>query len=423
MRTHRAARAALVPALLVFGFTPATAEGATAAMADPCQMLGPAKVVSCFSDPLASSSESSRIMQSLGALVASAQPGDTIKIMMYHWRNGTWPEQLATQVANAHRAGVDVEVMLDEQSEGYGPIATLRGAGVPLLVCDDEAGAADGQDDCVMVEDGSYGDNHHLPMNHGKLFLLELAGVPVVALGSSNLTSWDYDTAWNDFVRVRGDRALHTFYSNFFHRAWVDDWLGWDTNPERDGSGDAVSGASDLPERAWVYPRLEPGDPIAGQLANTTACHSDGDGDGDWDKRVWVAISIWNENTRTGILDQLDRLDAAGCDVRVLISDGVARTWLQTIRQRLSGDPSASDKVRVVCNLHHKFIVIDAQYSGRYHEVVFTGSHIFATGSLYHSVELNVRVGGNNNYDNGVTIDYIDRFQRLYDYAPADACP
>jgi phosphatidylserine/phosphatidylglycerophosphate/cardiolipin synthase-like enzyme len=415
--------AVLFPVVLAFGSLPAVPPGAAAAAwADPCQMLGTAKVVPCFSDPLASPDTSSRIMQSLGALVESAGPGDSIEIMMYHWRDGVWPERLATEVAAAHRAGVEVRVMLDEQSQGYSPIATLRAAGVPLLVCDDEAGAADGQDDCVMVEDGPYGDNEHLPMNHGKLFLFDLDGVPVVAAGSSNLTEWDYDTAWNDFVRVRGDRRLHTFYSEFFQRAWVDDWLGWDTNAERDRAGDPVTSVDDLPERGWVYPRLEPGDPIAGQLANTTACHADGDGDGDWDKRVWVAISIWNPD-REAILDELDRLDAAGCGVRVLVSDGGNRSWLQTVRQRLSGDPAASDKVRVVCALHHKFIVIDAQYNGAYHEVVFTGSQIFARGSLYHSVELSLRVGGDDNVDNGVAVAYIDRFQRLFDYAPTDACP
>ncbi|HEU5471242.1 MAG TPA: phospholipase D-like domain-containing protein [Actinophytocola sp.] len=418
---RRVLLAGLVSVLAMLPGPVPSAAAPAAIWADPCQMLGTAKVVSCFSDPLTGPDVSSRIVQSLGALVASARPGDTIKIMMYHWRDGVWPERLAAEVVAAYRAGVHVEVMLDEQSRGFRPIATLRAAGVPLLVCDDEEGAADGQDDCVMVEDGPYGDNEHLPMNHGKLFLFELGGVPVVAAGSSNLTAWDYETAWNDFVRIRGDRALHTFFTEFFDRAWADDWMGWDTNAERDRAGDPVSGG-DLPERGWVYPRLEPGDPIAGQLANTTACHADGDGDGDWDKRVWVAISIWNENTRTGILDELDRLDAAGCSVRVLIADGVSRPWLQTLRQRLSGDPAASDKVRVVCHLHHKFIVIDARYDGAYREVVLTGSHIYATGSLRNSVELNVRVGGNDNVDNGVVVDYINRFQRLYDYAPTDAC-
>lgn len=180
----------LLAALVVAGgLLPLVPPGAAAAVwADPCQMLGAAKVVSCFSDPQVGADTSSRIMQSLGALVESAGAGDSIEIMVYHWRNGAWPERLAAEVADAHRAGVDVRVMLDEQSEGYRPIATLRAAGVPLVVCDDEAGAADGQDDCVMVEDGPYGDNEHLPMNHAKLFLLRLGGVPVVAAGSSNLT-------------------------------------------------------------------------------------------------------------------------------------------------------------------------------------------------------------------------------------------
>ncbi|MGH3743052.1 MAG: phospholipase D-like domain-containing protein, partial [Micromonosporaceae bacterium] len=357
------ARAAIALSAISVTFALATSSPPAAAAGDPCGFTGTASIESCFSDPTV---DSTRIYDSLTALAATSGAGDTIRIIMFHWRNGAPPEQLATEVVNARQRGADVKVVLDEGSEGYRPIEILKAASVPVLVCHDEAKAADGQDDCLMVEDGFYAPGSNLPMNHVKLFLFTIGGVRNIVAGSSNMGPWDYQDAWNDMVRIRGDQSLHSWLTSYFDRVWADDWMGWNTNAERDASGDAATSARDLPERAWVYPRLKPGDPIAGQLANTTACHTDGDSDGDWDKRVWVAISKWSEGARTEILDNLDRLDAAGCDVKVVLGDTVTDTQRRAVRQRLSADPAESDKVRVICDLHHKFIVIDAKYSGSY---------------------------------------------------------
>lgn len=402
---------------------------------DPCDFASAtnAEVQTCFNDPTEAgwdNVDGEAIFQSLGALIQKTDGGDTLRIMLYHWPKGqqdpkgktekdTLPEELASEVVDARGRGVDVQVILDERSEDVNtddqPIDILRSGNVPVAVCRDASdGPLNDPPDCLMFED----KGGNAPLTHTKLFLAEIGGVPYIAAGSSNLSTWDHNEAWNDFVRVRGDEQLYGWLTDWYDRVWADDWTGWNTNAERDRSGDPGSGGDDLPNRAWVYPREGSGDPIVGQLANVTDCSSDGDGDGDWDKRVWVAMSRWYSN-REGVVGQLDRLDAAGCDVQVLLGGGVSEFMEEKIRTAVSGDPNAWGEVRRVCKLHYKYIVLDAKYQGVWHEVVITGSEILTRDARRNSNELNLRIGGDND---AAVRDYITQTQELFEKAPDDRC-
>ncbi|MGH8795040.1 MAG: phospholipase D-like domain-containing protein [Stackebrandtia sp.] len=376
--------------------------------ADPCGFLGEARVEACFSNP---DSDDTRIFDSISSLAAAAGEGDTVRISMFHWRDGAAPEQLAEAVAGAHERGADVRVVLDKGSEKnedgglFRPIQILQGAEVPIEVCHILDQAADGRDDCLMWRDDDFHQpDSELPMNHVKLFSFNIDDVRSVVIGSSNMGAWDHEEAWNDMVRLRGDNQIGEWADGFVERLWNDDWDGWDSAEARSVYGDDVA-AGQLPERAWAYPRPGDGDNISGQLSKVTGCSSAGD------NRVWVAISIWSTNAREAILDQLDRIQGLGCDVKVVVSDGVEGDQVTNLRNRL-GD----DNVRILEKVHHKFIIVDAQYDeGGVSEnpYVITGSHIFATGSLRHNCEINLRVGGNDG-SAGVAEEYIEHFGTLY---------
>lgn len=452
MRFHRkliAIGTAVGASLCVAATPPGVVAADDSTENDPCSFTTGGAVEVCFSEPAGDGDE---IFRSLGALVDEVSSGDTLRIMMYKWgdQNGdddqgangedvdTPPEQLAKKVVDAKARGADVQVILDEKAAGKTagkqPAEILDGK-VPVEVCTDKDTSDDDVErpdngngtkeaDCLMWDyDGYYGDASPLPMNHTKLFLATIDGVKYVAAGSSNLTTYDHTSAFNDFVRIRGDADLHRFLKDWFEKVQKDNWGYWDTNENRDSSGDPDG--DDMPARAWVYPRQGEGDPLVGQLANVTACSSDGDGDGDWDKRVWMAMSGWNKDQREKILGQFARLHDAGCDVQVLLHGGEEPTqdeivWKREIRNRISGDPYDSDEVRVKCNMHHKFFVFDAKYQGDWHEVAITGSEVLAEGSRVYSSELNVRVGGD--HEEKEVNEYIDRMQKLWKEAPLDAC-
>ncbi|HEY6738296.1 MAG TPA: phospholipase D-like domain-containing protein [Actinopolymorphaceae bacterium] len=408
--------------------SPAEAPPAAVTFADPCGYLSATRVVACFSDPTASDAESSRIFQSLGALVEAAGPGDSIRFVIYHWMVGGYADQLRQAVIDAHAEGVDVKVILDEASRAE-TIDAFRTAGVPLVVCDDHDQPTDvsnRQENCLMWDyEGYYGPDSELPMTHTKMALFDIDGAKYVVAGSSNLGPWDYETAWNDMVRIR-DTALHAYLDDWFDRIWADDWSGWDTDTEREGYGDPIpAGAppSDLQEKVYLYPRVS-NDPIAAQLSRVRACHSDGDGDGDWDKRVYIAISKWNDNQRLGIRDQLVRLKNAGCRVQVMVSDDVSTGWVSSLRSTLSGSSTSTENVRWVCKLHHKMVIIDAQYAGtQWREVVITGSNVWAKGSQLYSNELNLRFGGEDELtDDGAVRDYILHYERLWETQTVTSC-
>lgn len=373
---------------------------APAQVADPCGMLDDRRVVSCFSDP---TTNAPWIFDSLAAIVDTARQGDTIEIMMYEWRTGDLPERLAHKVIEAYERGVDVRVILDESSEWHEPIDSLRAADVPLVVCDDYG---DHQDNCLTIDEPDYYDpTSELPMNHTKLLLFDIDGERMVVGGSANLGNADYYTVWNDMVRIR-DGRLHGYLSQWFERVWRDDWNGWDGDTARTGNGDPAVGQGDLAEQAYVYPRVEK-DPIVETLTKATACGPDG--------RAWVAISLWNTDARTGILGELVRLDDAGCDVRVLLSGGVEQVWVDAIRERLSGTAADDSEVRRVCELHHKFVLLDVEYEATPHELVVTGSNVWGTGSLYYSTELNLRVDG--------AVDaYSAHYERLWNEIAVTTC-
>lgn len=383
---------------------------------DPCGMLSDQRVVTCFSDP---TTNDPRILDSITALVDSAGDGDTIEIMMYSWRNNELPVRVADRVVAAYERGVDVRVILDEASSKYEPIDILRAADVPLVVCDD---AGNREDNCLMVDDPDYYDpDNKQPMNHTKLLLFDIDGKKSVVGGSANFGDSGYYTSWNDMVRIH-DAGLHSYLTDWFARVWSDDWQGWDSDSDRWGSGDPAPGAKDLREMAYVYPRKS-ADPIGNTLKRTTTCHSDGDDDGDWDKRVWVAISSWKQGARSQILDQLERLNGEGCDVRVMLADNISVEHATQLRERISGSASDSSEVRYVCKIHHKMVILDAKYRGAYHEVVVTGSNIWTNGSLGYSTELNLRLGGeDNDTDDGAVRKYIVHYDKLWDERSKASC-
>ena len=261
---------------------------------------------------------------------------------MYSWTlNG-----IAGDLARAKKEGVDVRVVVDQASAKGTPVKRMRNAKVPVRVCRGSCTSGSG-------------------INHVKLFLFDVAGVRDVVVTSSNMTSKQRTKLFNDLIRVRNDARLYAFYSAYWRRLNARSWRGWG-NAQRQADGDFGT-------RGYAFPRTD-GDTVVSILNGVTACRKD-------DRKIWVAAALF---TRSAVQRKLQQLRGdLNCTVRVMIGPKVSR--------RFAGAGLKPSNIRRR-PIHHKLLLIDAQYEGAWRQLVFTGSHNLTNTALSTHDEIWLRV-------------------------------
>ena len=297
----------------------------------------------CFNDPTGDAASQSLLVNRLRQTIAAAGRGDHIRVAMYSWTL----DGIAAELARAKKRRADVRVVVDRASARGTPVRRMRKAKIPVAVCSGSCTSGQG-------------------INHMKLFLFDVGGVRDVVLTSSNLTSKQRTKLFNDLIRVRNDARLYAFYSAYWRRLNARSWRGWG-NAQRVGPGD-------LGTQGYVFQRTD-GDTVDQILDGVTACRKD-------DRKVWLAMALFTR-ARAVVQQRLQRLRSMGCNVKVIIGPKVGRAF---VRQGLK--PSNVRRR----SIHHKLLLIDAQYRGRWNQLVFTGSHNLTGPALTANDETWLRV-------------------------------
>lgn len=320
--------------------------------------------------------------------VQETSAGDTIRFAMYVWvLEDDFPdtEGLGRDLIDARSRGVDVQIVMVDSPANTPAINLLRDAGVPLALC---------ARNCLPDHNGE-----KVNVMHAKFLLVQSGDQFLVAHASTNLRSNQY-AAHQNLLAVHGDEALYQRYLGFWNRmfagSWTYDGETW-AEADRDGPGDLEG------TRAYFFPRSDK-DPVREELSRM-ACRPG-------HNRLWVAATIFTDSERLGVLHELDRLQAGGCDVRVVVTRGIDHEWV-----RSHSDLSAG-KVRVLTGNHNKLIVADVIYDGEEQPMVFAGSHNLNTGSMQMSSDGMLRVT-----DPEVLDIYADYYLELFKQADVPRTP
>lgn len=350
--------------------------GVAAADTGSCVAAGDYEV--CFNDPTGSALSQNMIVDRLRELVREAGPGDRVHLAMYTWTL----TGIASDLATAKTNGADVRVVVDDKVAGTNALGILEDAGVPITVC---------ALSCTSQQNRS--------IQHNRFFLLDIGGVERLAVTSSNMTVTQKTDRYNDLLVISNDARLYDFYSDYWNRLNAQSWTGW-TDSDRERAGD-------LATRGYVFERDDT-DVVAAILNRVTACRSG-------DAKIWLALSKFTRS-RAAIQQRLEQLENLGCNVKIIIQRSVDEAFVQKGTSWNNNDPRTfltKSKVRQmpgsVVDVHHKLMLIDAEYEGRYQEVVFTSSHNFTGPALRKNDENWVRVE-----DPFVFSQYRGHFDELY---------
>ncbi|MGW2399519.1 phospholipase D-like domain-containing protein [Kitasatospora sp. NPDC001664] len=399
----------LLPALLC-GLLLATAVP-TAAVAEPTTYVTTGPV---FNNPKApDTAGQNAILGHLGRLTGGALPGSTVRISIYSLRSDWY----AGKLAEAHRNGVNVQVLVDHTSieaDGSGatpglkvkntldaafaetaPAGKTYGTSWIRVCAPDQA--------CLAKNAEQYAPFSN---NHNKFFLFSRTtgsgsptlGVPlddVTVQSSGNLTLWDLKYGWNDAMTVVGNAELHAAYRTYFEKLTASQAAPDGSLQTKDYPVEVQAGAA----RAYFFPRAT-SDPIV-DLLNTVddpigtapVCYGNTRTAENPEGRTVIRIAQ-HQISRAAVAQKLWELAEAGCYVDVvyrLLNDwdapGPQRDigfWLT--RSTKNGKISLhrlNNDTRGGSATHTKYLLVEGGYQGQADQkLVFTGSHPYTNMGL-----------------------------------------
>ncbi len=293
-------------------------------------------------------------------LINRAIPGSRIRVAIFSFTRG----RPATALINAHRRGVDVQLVVDGDADN------TIGTEIPGLIT---ALGASRVTVCAAPGTSCNGTG----IMHQKTFLfsaLDDGSRNVVVQASHNLTTTQL-SMHNNAVIVRGDAALFAAYERTFNDMRRDS-----TNLDYYRIDDG-----DLATRVYFFPR-QTGDTAVSIIENASC---------DSTSRILVAMAFFTD-ARVAVAQALAARARAGCAVTVVAGDAeiplgstVAST-LTAARVTLVRYPTRGGS----WDLHSKYVVIDAPYAGStaHRRLVFTGSHNWTGPSLDQNDETLLRI-------------------------------
>lgn len=318
-----------------------------------------------------------RIKGKIDATASSPGADDYIRVAMYAWdiNAGSYGLAIAKSLKVAHDNGVSVRVVLGDDKGNDTTEEYFKNVGIDVVRC-------------INACTGESGTNHN------KFFLIQKGTTKLVLQTSTNLTDNQAEHAQNLLVS-RDDPELFSHYVNYWRRLYDKDWTwGGDYWSEDER---AREGTNDL-SRAYYYP-MPTKSPLVGVLQNVTACTTGND-------RVWLEASLFDTSSFSKeIADELKRLLAIGCNVKVIVQkqDGFDQlVYLDRYNFPLN---------RVHCDgqSHNKLLLVDAKYAGEWRKAVFVGSYNITENSLRSSNDTMLRV-----INGWVTNRYIDQFENMW---------
>lgn len=244
---------------------------------------------------------------------------------------------------------------------------------------------------------------------------------------SGNLSSNDYQKYWNDALTVVNNTTLYRGYSGYFQK-------------QAAASIDSAQQVTDVlmdtqasRAKAYFFPRAHsgpedgPDDVIVNILKTvdnavvrqTLPCRGndykeDGTGYGTKDGGTVIRIAM-GDITRTKVVEELIRLDKAGCHVDIVhgptspeaeaLFNGYT-AYGGVTRRKLYSELEAPGTT-----IHTKYLLIEGTYNGKTNQkIVFTGSHTYTHCALIGNDEALLK------WDDSVTTDPLSKTVVYDDY-------
>ncbi|MFD3660632.1 phospholipase D family protein [Streptomyces sp. NPDC058659] len=365
-----------------------------------------------------------RILFHLGDLVDGAEAGSSIRISLYLFQSG----YLANKLGDAHKRGVAVQVVVDDDSKSAGLDTLKTRLADPAGSPDSWVRGCKAEEACLALDPGTTEtdpNGTYDNVNHNKFFLFSRTKGKgdtyvddVLVQSSGNLTGQDLDDWWNDALTVAGNTALFDAYARYF-----DDQAAaaiGQTPQVADYAHDTQAGKA----KVYFFPRATI-DPVVNILATVApvgtadSCGGNSPGFGTTDGRTKIRIAQ-GHITRTDVARKLWELANAGCHIEIVYRSldnwttddkpmGQVANWLTrpvTGKGRITLHQLDNDR-RGGSDSHTKYLLIEGTYyGGANKKIVFTGSHTYTTTALRYNDETLLK------YEDAAVFDaYVRNFE------------
>jgi phosphatidylserine/phosphatidylglycerophosphate/cardiolipin synthase-like enzyme len=336
-----------------------------------------------FNDPTGSHRQQYALVRRINHAIDAALPGATLRLAAYSLAMPSTTRALV----DAHRRGVQVRVVVDDHSAGWGAVRVLG----------EELGGDTTADSfvkvCRMSCRGGRGNQH------AKFLTVSSSsqGRGVVLTGSVNLTGYNATRQWNDLYSVT-DLGAHDQLAEAFDLMADDRPQGRLALPTtKDGF------ATDLSPYPGISARQ---DPLLHRL-RSVHCKGVALTAGRHGRTVVrILMHAWNGERGVALARGVARLERSGCDVKVLYGVGMGR---QVNRILQEAHVPARDSLHDGRRVHQKVMVLSGRIGGRTDaNYVWTGSHNWSDRSLRND-ELILRVGGRD-----LVADYLANFRHIW---------
>ena len=378
-----------------------------------------------FNDPNSTDAAArGRILFHLADLVDGAEAGSTVRISLYLFQS----VYLANKLGDAHKRGVTVQVVVDDDSRSTGLDTLKTRLADPTGSPDSWVRGCKEQEACLALDPGTTEtapkgtyDN----VNHNKFFLFsrtkgkgDTFADNVVVQSSGNLTGQDVDDWWNDALTVADNAVLFDAYTQYFNDQAAA--AVGQTPQVADYAHDTQAGKA----KVYFFPRATI-DPVVNILATVApvatadSCGGNSPGYGTTDGRTRIRIAQ-GHITRTDVAKKLWELANAGCQIEIVYRSldnwstddkpmGQVANWLTkpvTGKGRITLHQLDNDR-RGGSDSHTKYLLIEGTYyGGANKKIVFTGSHTYTQTALRYNDETLLK------YEDAAVFDaYVQNFE------------
>lgn len=382
-------KSVLTAAALAVALTSApVASSAAEQTARPCgdAPAAPVATGAVFNDP--AGGDPTAIVRQICSLVRQAPSGSRIRVAHFVI-SGEAGLDVATELAEAHERGVDVQLVLDGWQVDNPAVELLR-----RTLGTDESRRSWLHVCTGLSPEGNTAACIGTKGQHNKFYLFSQTGgeSDVVVQSSANFTDLNSTTYWNNAVTLPGNTRLYRAYDAYFEdlaaERRTDDYARTTTTGMRGGS-----------VTAYFFP-FATGDPVLDFLAGA-GC--------DTRTTIRIGMSEW-DTYRIGIAERLLELARRGCQVRIVHGKLDAE-----VRDVLSGHPNIAlraldDAGALPGRIHSKYLLLEGRHGGdRHARWVLTGSPNYNHTSLRRNDEAMIKTNIGSLYE-----QYEDNFATMY---------
>lgn len=385
MRVRSVVTAAAVAAALA---TVPTAGLAAAEQPRPCRdaATDPVTTTAAFNNPAAG--EATDVVAQICSLVKQAEPGSRIRLAHFVI-SGDAGADFVSELVDAHRRGVDVQVVLDGWQVDNPAVDALRA----------EIGTDPARDSWLHVcsnlsPEGNTASCIGTKGQHNKFYLFSRTGgrSNVVVQSSANFTDLNSSTYWNNASTIVGNPRLYAAYDSYFDDLAAerqdDDYYRTVTTGMRGGF-----------VKAHFFPRAT-GDPIVDFLSGVECSGG---------TTIRIGMSEW-DTYRIGIAERLVRLAEQGCDIRI-----VRGLMDEEVAALLESHPNIAirtldDAGELPGRIHSKYLLVEGNIDGEADaRRLLTGSPNFNHTSLRRNDEAMITTNLKPLYT-----QYRDNFEEMF---------